>query len=424
SYGDNVKVNRADEYDLVFFLNFPAKDEILVTEDPDLPGNFFIDVKNVLKTLKSQKQNCLLYEKLRTWTVKDNDCEYLDIEKLHAWLKSCFSKALLAMKNSVEGVPSNLKFVYQRCGPAHTITVSEPCKFSVDFVPGIVLGAQHVIMENSPPEWHGIPKPVQNTKSFRASYYSLERELIKNKNNLKNALRILKKFRDSHPNMNNLKSYYIKTLFLWRNSQVDNEYWARRLCDSIKDMFSLLKCCLDAGYLGFYWNKKLNLFNELNEEQLNEMRSYMKCVCDDILVAHENMYLSPALALKVIHLFLSKDERLQCLPLIARHVKTKRYRLVTAGTRHRIHHFDSPPSATSPPARTLFGAPKIFNPIKITIPYPQQPLACKLEYSPSYDSDGGEPFLGALSQDYLKDLYEVFAWEQSISDSEDSHTYS
>ncbi|XP_054745305.1 cyclic GMP-AMP synthase-like receptor [Anastrepha obliqua] len=411
SYGDNVKVNHADEYDLVFFLNFPASDEILVTEDPDMPGNFFIDMKNVLEAIRNQKQNALVYEKLQTMTVKENDCEYLDVEKLHSWLKSCFDKALLVMKSDGEGVPFNLKFAYQRCGPAHTVTVSEPCTFSVDFVPGIVLGPKHIIMAMSTAEWHGIPKPITNTKSFRASYYAMEQELMKNKNNLKNALRIMKKFRDSHPNMNNLKSYYIKTLFLWKSSQVENHYWERRLCDSIKDMFCLLKCSLDEGHLGFFWNKKLNLFNALDGKQLREMRCYINCVYEEILVAHDNMHLCQPRAEKIINLFLNRDERKECLPLIGRHIKTKRHRLVPAASRFRV-----PPPYKFPMPHSLIGAPQYFSSEAITVP--DGPLSFEfynLKERPTYISDDGELFLTDLPEEYLKSLYELFEYEDPLT---------
>ncbi|XP_011183924.1 cyclic GMP-AMP synthase-like receptor [Zeugodacus cucurbitae] len=391
SYGDNVKVGHPDEYDLVFFLKIPKQEELIITEDPDCPGNVFIDVQNVLNALKNEKGDSLIYEKLRTWTTSENESEYLNIEKLQFWLKSCFDKALLAMKSS--GVLKNFKFVYRRCGPAHTMFVDEPQKFSVDFVPAIVLGQSA--------ERHGIPKPVEGQKSFRVSYFAEEQKLMKDKKALKNALRIMKKFRDSHSNMANLKSYYIKTLFLWKTAEVENSYWDSRLCDVITDMFKQLKLSLDEGRLEFYWNKNLNLYGFMNEKKIREMRYYIMGVYEEIFYAHERMYLQQHKAHRILSIFLTKAERRQCLPLIGRHIKNRYQREVRAVKRFKASHITTATAAGVSHYEEMF----TYRATAINDNY-------MLKEEITYISDGGEPFLHNLSEGCLIELYNLFDYDE------------
>uniref|UniRef100_A0A0A1WDR9 Protein mab-21 n=1 Tax=Zeugodacus cucurbitae TaxID=28588 RepID=A0A0A1WDR9_ZEUCU len=225
SYADNLKVKYPDEYDLVFRLKLPEGKRIQVVKDEEIPGNVKIDLSEVLKVIAKQTQHLNTYNRLKK-TVTDEGL--LSLKLLQSWLESCFTKALDSINKKIthDGITSPLS--YSKQGPAHTIYVKVPYTYSVDFVPAIVLISTKAILPTISKDWDAIPKPLKflpSDTSFRASYDSLENEIIKDKNNLKNALRIMKKYRDIHTNLYNLKSYYIKTLFLWRASKEPSTFW-------------------------------------------------------------------------------------------------------------------------------------------------------------------------------------------------------
>ncbi|XP_069965178.1 cyclic GMP-AMP synthase-like receptor isoform X2 [Bactrocera oleae] len=225
SYADNLKVKYPNEYDLVFRLKLPEEKRILVVKDEKIPGNVKLDLSQVLNVITKQKQHVNTYKQLKKMVTAE--C-LLSIQLLQSWLESCFTKALDNMNKKIiyNGITATLS--YSKQGPAHTIYVKKPYTYSVDFVPAIVLISSKAILPRISKDWDAIPKPLKwllSDTSFRASYDNLETEMIKNKKNLKNALRIIKKFRDIHTNMHNLKSYYIKTLFLWRASREPGKFW-------------------------------------------------------------------------------------------------------------------------------------------------------------------------------------------------------
>lgn len=228
-----------DEYDMNFFIRFPEMSSIIVREDDDLPGNVHLDFTKVLAKIRNEKQHAKLMKHLLKWV---DDKNYLKVEKFQSFINSNFTTAMLNMQNKicVNGKFATLR--YRRQGPAHTIHVTESYNFEyiVDFVPGILLNSEQSVISNVNGTWEAIPKPSAtynpNYTSFRASFFRQEHAIIKNKYNLKNALRMVKKFRDSHQNMNKMKSYFIKTHFLWKTKQENRNYWHKTLTTIIIDV--------------------------------------------------------------------------------------------------------------------------------------------------------------------------------------------
>ncbi|XP_069965182.1 cyclic GMP-AMP synthase-like receptor isoform X6 [Bactrocera oleae] len=275
SYADNLKVKYPNEYDLVFRLKLPEEKRILVVKDEKIPGNVKLDLSQVLNVITKQKQHVNTYKQLKKMVTAE--C-LLSIQLLQSWLESCFTKALDNMNKKIiyNGITATLS--YSKQGPAHTIYVKKPYTYSVDFVPAIVLISSKAILPRISKDWDAIPKPLKwllSDTSFRASYDNLETEMIKNKKNLKNALRIIKKFRDIHTNMHNLKSYYIKTLFLWRASREPGKFWYQPIGFVVIQLFIDLKNSLEKCELPFYWDSNLNLYEQIGESGLADMR---RCV--------------------------------------------------------------------------------------------------------------------------------------------------
>lgn len=192
-----------------------------------IPGYVKIDLTDVLNLIKNQKQNELIYKKLLT--LVDKDSKLLLQNKFQQWIESILTKVLI--KNQYQFKTRNnrtYRVNYSKTGPAHTIKLTYEGRFiSIDLVPAIVFDKSKWIAARQPPigaetNWIAVPKPNKslqagtNNIAFQTSYVDTERYYIKNKYNFKNTLRMIKKLRDRH-NIHNLKSYFIKTVFLWEN---------------------------------------------------------------------------------------------------------------------------------------------------------------------------------------------------------------
>lgn len=285
SYGDRLKITKPDEFDLVIYIKFPENDRIIVKKDPRKPGNVTLDMTEVLSILQNQDHNKVIFTNLKKVVTSNN---LLLEDKLQDLLSGAFTRALNKIENRVivNGIPS--KIVYKRCGPAHTIFINEKnMKYSVDFVPAVRLSAQQNVLGSEQLKyfqniqyWDAIPKPLKpsqsNNISFRASYYDAEKEMLRNKEKLKNVIKLMKKFRDSKPNMNNLKSYYIKTLLLWQIKIRPATYWSNKtLSEILIDMFHELGNCLAVSgrnaKLKFFWDPNLDMFSSFTQNQKASM---------------------------------------------------------------------------------------------------------------------------------------------------------
>ncbi|XP_065366759.1 cyclic GMP-AMP synthase-like receptor [Calliphora vicina] len=310
SYGDNVKVSIPNEYDLVFNIKFPEPNLIEVKKDHELPGNVHLDFTKVIQKIAKEKQheNNLLH--IKQWLDNEN---YLKVEKFQMFLRSCFISVLTKMEYQItfNGKTSSLR--YSREGPAHTVKVTESLDFiySVDFVPGILLNAAQSVIPNIVGQWEAIPKPTPinnpSYKSFRASFYRQEQNLIKGRLQLKNVYRMMKKFRDSKSNMMKMKSYYIKTLFLWKSSRENVNYWSKSLTEIIIDMFKDMEKSLREENLPFYWDTELNLYDRYQPRLLREMLGCVESSREILEKAAKE--LTPALQKKVYRIFLVEKER-------------------------------------------------------------------------------------------------------------------
>lgn len=195
-----------------------------------------------MNTIQNQEHNKVTFISLKKIVNAKN---FLLEDKLQDMLNGAFTRALNKMGNQVVVNGTTTKLKYKRCGPAHTIFVNEgSMKYSVDFVPSIRLNAKQNILSGEQLEffknveyWDAIPKPLKpfqpDNISFRGSYYEAENIIIFNKQKLKNVIKLMKRFRDSKQNMNNLKSYYIKTLLLWQIKERPATYWVNKTLTEI-----------------------------------------------------------------------------------------------------------------------------------------------------------------------------------------------
>lgn len=228
---------------MVFHVKLPEQSLIDVEKDPAFPGNVLLNFTRVLKKIEKEKQHAENLRYLRQWLDEKN---YLKVNSLQGFIECWFVKVLTEMnyRFTYNGKVATLR--YSRQGPAHTIYVTESMNFqySIDFVPGILLRQdQSIIKING--QWEAVPKPsktkIANFISFRASYFRQEHEIIKDKQQLKNVLRMMKKFRDAKTNLNKMRSYFIKTLFLHKSDKVPVTYWKKPLQEIVIDVSIIIK---------------------------------------------------------------------------------------------------------------------------------------------------------------------------------------
>lgn len=223
-----------------------------VEKDPKLPGNVLLNFTRVIKKIKNERQHEENLRYIRQWLDEYN---YLKVNSFQGFFYGRFVKAIQKLGTGNPNATTILHYNPQ--GPAHTINVEakedKQFSYSVDFVPGILLNEEQSIIPIKG-QWEAIPKPNKKDNSvfnsFRASYYQQEHKIIEDKKQLKTALRLMKKFRDVNE-LDKIKSYFIKTLFLHKAKKEPISYWNRSLEDIIVDV-SIPKCKIKGTKPAFF----------------------------------------------------------------------------------------------------------------------------------------------------------------------------
>lgn len=276
SYADNLKVSKPDEFDLVVRLEFPYHSDVFLEEDPVNGGNVWLDLTNVIHRIDTeQTRRTALFKFLKTITNENN---FLLLDKFQNWFEGILTRYLNTISNKLIYEDELVLLRYIKQGPAHTIRVrSSIGNISIDFVPGFRFNESQSIspmshLIDSRDSWEAIPKPTvgkSSNPSFQTSYTESERRLLSGRNQFKNALRMMKKFRDMHPSMVNLKSYFIKTLFLLNNHSP--EHWNNSNTVIMDEMFEALEIALKNRSIPFFWDRRVNLLKNLSTNQIDVM---------------------------------------------------------------------------------------------------------------------------------------------------------
>ncbi|XP_055837770.1 cyclic GMP-AMP synthase-like receptor [Episyrphus balteatus] len=312
SYADNLKVTKPNEFDLVVRLEFPFPDDVHLEEDPLNGGNVWINLVSVIHKVDTQNpRREFLYKFLKHIT---NDSGYLLLDKFQSWFEGTLTKYLIKISHTLTYNYEKILLRYKKQGPAHTITVRS-CSYdeiSIDFVPGFRFSKSQSVSPFSElieecDTWEAIPKPAigkSSNPSFQCSYTESERRLLTGRNQFKNALRMMKKFRDMNPGLVNLKSYYIKTLFLWHSQLYEQNYWNNPNESIMDDMFEALETALKKREIKFFWDKEVNLLRFLSNNQIDVMYHEVRNARKIISKRSESQDLQ-----NIKDLFLTKEEQ-------------------------------------------------------------------------------------------------------------------
>ncbi|KAJ8732490.1 hypothetical protein PYW07_015089 [Mythimna separata] len=256
SHYDNLRIVKPDEFDMDIVIGLPLniKTDAMNPQGSDI----IIDAKapGFVELRMGVQFQRLPFRDADEWLVNKaafewkDDCNFLLRSKFSDWFKSVVSKALNKFEingNSrpvyyVEGVP----YIIDRSesGPAMTLLISNKSrnfKLDVDLVPCLKFPEDRWPISKAyreiPPEckkdyWMVVGKPnkaspsaFDQARSWRIALHNQERQLMYNSNNMRQAIRFIKKLRDSQ-GMKAIASYYIKTLFFWEIVAVnDRSYW-------------------------------------------------------------------------------------------------------------------------------------------------------------------------------------------------------
>lgn len=157
--------------------------------------------------------------------------------------------------------------------------------------------------------FHLVPKPCPpGTKDgdlhWICSYAEIERQYMNDKHKLKYLIRFFKvlitltdmidffiflerfglyslfpclsfvgaqKIRDTHA-LTNLKSYYIKTVFLWHDEEVSRrEYWRSPAQMLFFTMLDKIIGHVEDRNLPFFWDRKYNMFGKMSDAQITDL---------------------------------------------------------------------------------------------------------------------------------------------------------
>lgn len=273
SYFDGLRVGEPTEYDINVVLKLPIQykniylDATHVTSYDQtiifIPAEFrLIDSK---PTSKTKAMWC------------DEKCR-ISATLFRSWIQGMVDNMLsnLELKNGkrVLSVDNKTYLIYTKMsGPAQTIKIQtgddESNIIDVDLVPtfsfmlptkpiGSKIKFEHVEATDLV-QYFLVPKPSDNEFCWRVAFPFQERYYIKNKNNLKSAVKLLKLLRDVQ-GFKLLASYYIKTLFLWEVKQQPESFWKENsLSDIVLHMLKRLRDCLSKAEILSFWCPEFNL---------------------------------------------------------------------------------------------------------------------------------------------------------------------
>ncbi|XP_017114676.1 uncharacterized protein LOC108137477 isoform X1 [Drosophila elegans] len=264
SYLDRVKLVTPDEFDLHMKLKFPFQ----IT--PERDENGFV----------------LLYAPGGRNTAFVSSDGYIRRKDLQGWLRGIFKKVFtstLSLKCNNTGNSYTVRYTNEGYGCAHSIeAVCGNRSISFDLVPAFeFIWSKWPLADPPVPyqvrvqyPWFAIPQQKSRSsdeRTFMVCAPHWEREVMKNHYNLKNVLRLMKGIRDGNSKaLPHLSSYMLKSVIL---QEVSNVNWMRDEGRLLEYMWGKLVERLDNGRLNFFLANGHNIFDRLNQQEINACRT-------------------------------------------------------------------------------------------------------------------------------------------------------
>jgi len=331
SYYDGLKVGKPVEFDMDIVIRLPIDYGEVVFENanPVPPAFTKVKITRALDLLRQHPDWTSTYRMMDNWRDKDG---FLLQSEFRQWAEGVVNKALNKLEKKEPncfklkiqdpknpGRESEYTVSLKKSGPALTFAITilaDNVVVDVDFVPVIefthpkwpphhvrTLDDQLITAKRT--SWFIVPKPGKTDKHdgtmWRLAFHEQERQMINSKGVLKPVCRLLKKLRDSQ--RLNIASYYLKTLFLWEiDKNQDPGFWNKKQGTLFMHMLKVLEQSLSNGKIPYYWDKRYNLLQGLQESHIQNLACRLKNIIADI---EKNVSGSPLVIAKYI---LSKEE--------------------------------------------------------------------------------------------------------------------
>lgn len=306
SYADQLKVSEPNEYDVLMILKLHNP----IVLNVGRPGYVAINVT----------RRCIGIKRI------SDSSGYVMQNKVLGWLRGIMKRIFPSPCQLVRFGVHEYRIKHDVNGPANTLTIQyasysndSNSEFSIDFVGALEFPVKEVWMADAcirkqsflNSNWNAIPKPRKPTpkpihsqgqrspnvdakilqqrryhnpnksRDWICSYAEIERDLIHHLQFIKPLIRIFKKIRDTHQ-MTNLKSYYIKQIFIHERMTRGPDFWKQSLGELFVAMLGVIIRYLENKKLPFYWHQELNLFGHLSREQMKDIEVKFKRIRDDI----------------------------------------------------------------------------------------------------------------------------------------------
>ncbi|KAL9919672.1 cyclic GMP-AMP synthase-like receptor isoform 1-T3 [Glossina fuscipes fuscipes] len=278
SYMHNVRLEKPDEFDVLFILKIAFGEKLNVLMDDKRPGLVKLRYGGNLNKPPLNLDLRLVLNQLIN--EKEGRRKPLKRDVLQMWISKIIKNVLEKIGNRVQSNGKCLILKYLKRGVAHTIyatDVEHPnFSISIDFVPAILIEKEIKFINKGntyPSSWYAIPKPFNGNylncpgNSFQLLNPDMEHKLLLNKQHLKVVYRLLKSLRDRY-RLDKLKGAFLTSMFLWEIEKRSENFWQKPISEVFLEMLEVLKIHFEARSLPYFWSSRHNLMDNLDDDEM------------------------------------------------------------------------------------------------------------------------------------------------------------
>ncbi|XP_026725828.1 uncharacterized protein LOC113492539 isoform X1 [Trichoplusia ni] len=311
SYFDGLRVGQPTEYDINVILTIHMDYSKIKLDAAEIQNGYTaIRMPAEFRRLSRTPDTVMKgFKKTELWC---DNLFRLSVKKFREWMQSVVEAALNKLpsengKRILKIRNNDYKINFKVSGPANTITIhtDHDNVIDIDLVPTLMFQLPKrpnsstidfgKVQDSGYSYYFAVPKPTAHDYSWRLAFPYQERYYIKDKNNLKSTLKLLKQFRDVQ-GFNKLASYFIKTLFLWEVEDKGAIFWKKSsLTFLVFHMLKKLKECLEIGTIKNFWCPEHNLLEKI---KIDTRRNWSNRVSNIINDMERNKLSNPQIVLK------------------------------------------------------------------------------------------------------------------------------
>lgn len=297
SYFDGLRVGHATEFDINVVLKLPVYYNKIVLDSANteydfthvkMPSEFRRLYANPVTSEKGFNRTVIWCDRLHR----------LSVSKFRSWMQSVVEaglshlpiengKRMLKVKDKLFGI------VFKLAGPANNLTIYHGNSIiDIDLVPTFAFKLPKIPLNTkvdfSKKEFKSIktyfvaPKPNSDDFSWRLSFPFQERLLIKNKQNLKSVIKLLKHLRDVQ-GFTQIASYYIKTLCLWEVIATSETFWEKKSLSYLTlYMVKKFRDALSENRISNFWSPDHNLLTKIKPETCRNWSNRLTHIINNI----------------------------------------------------------------------------------------------------------------------------------------------